>query len=314
MSGFPNTSINDSVVDTTRGTASRVVGSCILIFLDLAALVGNSLVCLAFYRKPSLRTVTNYFVLSLALTDMSIAVLVIPLNISGSVANKWIAGEFGCLLSYACGIALLGTSLLTLMLLAVNRYLRVTRPALCSGIYSKRNAVLTAVSAWIVTIVPTIAVFSTSVIQFETYAIQPTQCFKFYPNRSSLASATVLFNSVIVVSGLAIVVCYVKVWRTIHQHNNAITISSQGRHRAFGVEEAKVTKILTVIVVGFYVCWLPVFICNILRVFDATAESVIKFWHICYQFPLFAASVINPVIYATMSQPFRKEFLKILGC
>ena len=108
MSGFPNTSINDSVVDTTRGTASRVVGSCILIFLDLAALVGNSLVCLAFYRKPSLRTVTNYFVLSLALTDMSIAVLVIPLNISGSVANKWIAGEFGCLLSYACGIALLG--------------------------------------------------------------------------------------------------------------------------------------------------------------------------------------------------------------
>ena len=73
-----NTSTNDSVTDATKGTAIMVLESCILVFLDVAAIFGNSLVCAAFYRNPSLRKVTNYFVFSLALTDLSMAVLVMP--------------------------------------------------------------------------------------------------------------------------------------------------------------------------------------------------------------------------------------------
>lgn len=42
---------------------------------------GNILVCLAIYHEKRLQNVTNYFLASLALTDLMVAVLVMPLGI-----------------------------------------------------------------------------------------------------------------------------------------------------------------------------------------------------------------------------------------
>ena len=50
---------------------------------------GNSLVCLAFHRNPSLRTVTNYFVLSLALTDLSMALFVMQWSKGVTLPMEW---------------------------------------------------------------------------------------------------------------------------------------------------------------------------------------------------------------------------------
>lgn len=54
----------------------------------LAALVlvvctaaGNVLVCLAIYLERRLQNVTNYFLMSLAITDLLVAILVMPLGI-----------------------------------------------------------------------------------------------------------------------------------------------------------------------------------------------------------------------------------------
>ena len=88
----PNAWTNISVATATRGTTLIIVESCIFVLLNIAALAGNSLVCLAFYRNPSLRTVTNYFVLSLAITDLSMAVLVLPLDAASSIADRTIGG------------------------------------------------------------------------------------------------------------------------------------------------------------------------------------------------------------------------------
>ena len=39
---------------------------------------GNALVCMSVYREQALRTATNYFIVSLALADILVAVLVMP--------------------------------------------------------------------------------------------------------------------------------------------------------------------------------------------------------------------------------------------
>ena len=113
--------MNFSETTSPQTTALVVVESCILVLLNVATLVGNSLVCLAFYRNPSLRTATNYFVLSLALTDLSMAVLVMPSSAMLTTTGKGIGNELSCLISYFCAGDLAGISLLTVALLAVNR-------------------------------------------------------------------------------------------------------------------------------------------------------------------------------------------------
>ena len=92
-----NTSTNDSVTDATKGTAIMVLESCILVFLDVAAIFGNSLVCAAFYRNPSLRqsykllrvlTGPHRFVHG-CFGDAALSAI-------ATMANRWVAGDFGC--------------------------------------------------------------------------------------------------------------------------------------------------------------------------------------------------------------------------
>ena len=139
----PNDWMNVSVVTATRGrgTTLIIVESCIFVLLNIAALVGNSLVCLAFYRNRSLRTVSNYFVLSLAITDLSMAVLVMPLRIASTIATKGIVNDLICKLTDFFTLILAGVSLLTVVLLTINRYVRVVRPELYAHIFSKKRSV-----------------------------------------------------------------------------------------------------------------------------------------------------------------------------
>ena len=306
-------SMNVSVTASTRATVLVVVESYISILLDVATLVGNSLVCLAFYRNPSLRTVTNYFVLSLALTDLSMAVLVMPWSTTLTITN-WIGNELSCKLYYFCLTILAGVSLATVMLLAINRYFRVVQPALYTKIFSKKRSVGIAVSVWVVTIV------LTTVVEFATMK-QPqnfpniesvSSCFKFIQKTVLPKHYGIISIIFIAVPSVTIVACYIKIYQTIRQHNTAAAPSSQEGHSSYGVEEAKITRMLTVVVVGFYLCWLPPLISNILLALDSLGETAIKYWNFYFTFPLFASSVINPVAYGTMCQSFRDEFMKIL--
>ena len=148
----PNASTDVSVTVSSRATVTVVVESCIFLLLNIATLVGNSLVCLAFYRNPSLRTSTNYFMLSPALTDLCIAFLVMPWRTALNIAANKVANELNCELYYFCASGFAGVSLLTVMLLAVNRYFRVAQTTLYPGIFSKKRSLALVICAWVVTL------------------------------------------------------------------------------------------------------------------------------------------------------------------
>ena len=299
-------------IAATRGTALIVVESCIFVLVNVSAFVGNLLVCLAFYRNSSLRKVTNYFVLSLALTDLAMAVLVIPLATAASIANKWNTGDFGCRMRYFCTNSLGGTSLLTMMLLAINRYFRVVRPSLYPTLFSKNCSILIAVSAWVVTVITVIVLFYATGVRFRTFPVQPAFCLRVFANTSASIVFRVVHNVYIAIPSLVILLCYVKIYQTVHQHNAAAILSLRRGKSTYGVEDRRITRMLTVLVVAFYLCWLPLFVTQILIAFKVIGESNIKFFNFYFNFPGYCSSVVNPIVYAIMNQPFRKEFRRIL--
>jgi len=58
------------------------------LFLVFATAAGNILVCLAITWERRLQNVTNYFLMSLAITDLMVAILVMPLGILTLVRGK----------------------------------------------------------------------------------------------------------------------------------------------------------------------------------------------------------------------------------
>ena len=274
----PNVSMNIWVTASTTATALVVVESCIFVLLNVATLVGNSLVCLAFYRNSSLRTVTNYFVLSLALTDLSMAVLVMPWSTALTITN-WIGNELSCKLYYFSLSFFAGVSLATVMLLAINRYFRVVQPALYTKIFSKKRSVAMAVCVWLVTIarITAVAFAARKQPQKDNTIESVSSCVKIMRESNLPKLYGIMAIIFIVVPSVTVVACYIKIYQTIRHHNTAAAPSSQGGHSYYGVEEAKITRMLTVVVVGFYLCWLPPLISSIFLDQDLIGETTFKY-------------------------------------
>lgn len=58
------------------------------ILLIVVIICGNLLVCLSVYREKALKTTTNYFIVSLAVADLLLAVLVLPLFVYAEVSAR----------------------------------------------------------------------------------------------------------------------------------------------------------------------------------------------------------------------------------
>lgn len=69
-------------------TLTRNYFALLLFLIVTTAIVGNILVCLAVYCKRKLQNMFNYFLVSLAMSDMLSAILVMPLSIMRAAVGK----------------------------------------------------------------------------------------------------------------------------------------------------------------------------------------------------------------------------------
>lgn len=61
--------------------------------ISALALLGNGLVLYVVARRRAMRTVTNVFICSLALSDLLIAFFCVPFTILQNVSSNWLGGE-----------------------------------------------------------------------------------------------------------------------------------------------------------------------------------------------------------------------------
>ena len=297
-----------------RGTILVVVESFIFLVLNTAAFVGNLLVCTAFYRNPSLRTVTNNFIVSLALTDLLMATFVMPVFTASSLLNRWIAGETISQIMFYCLCIAMNTSLLNVMLLATNRYFRVIRPEMYGNIYSKKSSAVMAAATWIVTLVLVGVGYPLLGIGYENSQSNPTYDQVRFSKKYSYIYSTTVTSFYVSVPSFVVVICYVKIYQAIRQHNTAAAPSTQEGNSPYGVQEAKITRLLTAVIVGFYLCYLPGFITTFFIIFNLLPSAAYSYLSFMRTFPTFTSSVINPIVYGVMNQSFRSEFVKIVCC
>lgn len=77
-------------------TAWMWVLICFHCIVFVVGLVGNTLVCVAVYRNHTMRTVTNYFIVNLAVADFLVILFCLPPSVVWDVTSTWFFGVAMC--------------------------------------------------------------------------------------------------------------------------------------------------------------------------------------------------------------------------
>jgi len=123
---------------------------------------------------------------------------------------------------------------------------------------------------------------------------------------------TVFLECVFVATTLTIItICYIKVFRTVSRSNQVFSRENNVQQLRTNVEEAKVSKTLAAVMVGFTCCWLPI---SIMDYIDAARveQTLPRQVYLTYAFLAYLSSAINPVIYGAINRQFRREHKAIL--
>ncbi|CAO1425050.1 unnamed protein product [Diamesa hyperborea] len=124
-----------------------VVLFCLMIIITI---IGNTLVILSVITTRRLRTVTNCFVMSLAVADWLVGIAVMPPAVAVHLMGSWHLGWILCDIWISLDVLLCTASILSLCAISIDRYLAVTQPLNYSRRRrSKRLAMLMILVVWI---------------------------------------------------------------------------------------------------------------------------------------------------------------------
>lgn len=87
----------------------------------IGAVLGNALVIISVQRNRKLRVITNYFVVSLAMADMLVALCAMTFNASLSLTGRWMFGPFMCNVYNSLDVYFSTASILHLCCISVDR-------------------------------------------------------------------------------------------------------------------------------------------------------------------------------------------------
>ncbi|OXA45778.1 probable G-protein coupled receptor No9 [Folsomia candida] len=140
----------DEIFDVVKWKDAKVLISLVILaFINVAVIVGNCLVIAAVFISTKLRTVTNLFIVSLAVADLMVGIAVLPFSATWEIFEIWIFGEVWCSVWLAVDVWLCTASILNLCAISLDRYVAVTRPVTYPSIMSSSKAKLLIGCVWV---------------------------------------------------------------------------------------------------------------------------------------------------------------------
>lgn len=129
-------------------TSVAVGKGCFLGVIIIGAVFGNLLVIVSVMRHRKLRIITNYFVVSLALADMLVAMFAMTFNLSVQVTGRWLFSYFMCDVWNSLDVYFSTSSILHLMCISVDRYVAIVKPLKYPIYMTKRVVFYMLLACW----------------------------------------------------------------------------------------------------------------------------------------------------------------------
>lgn len=119
--GINSTSITSSSSIRPMPLVKALPVAFVLSSIVVLCICGNILVILSVFTFRPLRTVQNFFIVSLAFSDMFVAIMVMPFHIVTHLLKRWIFGKIFCQIFVTSDVLLCTSSILNLCAIAVNK-------------------------------------------------------------------------------------------------------------------------------------------------------------------------------------------------
>uniref|UniRef100_A0A8B9HPG6 Relaxin family peptide receptor 3 n=1 Tax=Astyanax mexicanus TaxID=7994 RepID=A0A8B9HPG6_ASTMX len=321
----------DPAVQAHADSASavlRVAIALVYLVVCVLGLVGNVLaLCVLRSRHGLRRSSINCFVMSLAVTDLQF-VLTLPFwAVDTALDFRWPFGKLMCKLVSSVTTMNMYASVFFLTAMSVARYcalatsLRTAPDSACSG---ARRA---SVAIWLVALVATLphAIYSTT----ARVADDDELCLVRFPDTGGWDPQLLLglYQTQKVLLGflvplVIICACYLLLLRFVLRRrvSSGAPPSSEERERSRRRRHSRVTKSVTVVVLSFFVCWLPnqaLTLWGVLIKFDLVPFSKAFYNAQAYAFPLTVClahtnSCLNPVLYCLVRREYRAGLKQLL--
>ncbi|XP_038071155.1 putative tyramine receptor 2 [Patiria miniata] len=115
----------------------------------ICGIIGNLLVCISVFKFRNLRIVANYFIVSLAIADLAVSSVVMPLGLYQEVvAGQWYLGPIICDVWVSMDVLTCTSSIWNLCVISVDRFLAITRPIQYAIKRTPIMSLITIISAW----------------------------------------------------------------------------------------------------------------------------------------------------------------------
>ncbi|XP_077299242.1 allatostatin-A receptor-like [Arctopsyche grandis] len=275
-------------------------------FIGLAGLIGNALVVAVVAWNPGMRSTTNLLIINLAVADLLFVVFCVPFTATDYVLTRWPFGDVWCKVVQYLIVVTAHASIYTLVLMSLDRYLAVVHPVASMGIRTESNAFIAIALAWMLIVSSALPVAichgeqhydHKGRTQSSCVFLESSLCYRPFFQVS-------FFLSSYAVPLLLICVLYVRLLARLWRNAPGQRLSAESRKG-----KRRVTRMVLVVVAAFAVCWLPIHVILVLKslgkyeITQATVAAQIAAHVLAY-----TSSCVNPLLYAFLSEHFRRAF------
>lgn len=201
---------NGTVSDPLGGhTVWQVVLIAVLTgVVALVTIIGNILVIVAFKVNKQLKTVNNYFLLSLACADLIIGVISMNLFTTYIIMNRWAMGNLACDLWLSIDYVASNASVMNLLVISFDRYFSITRPLTYRAKRTTKRAGMMIGLAWVISLV----LWAPAILFWQYFVgkrtVPPGECFIQF-----LTEPTITFGTAIAAFYMPVTIMTILYWR-----------------------------------------------------------------------------------------------------
>ncbi|ESO87467.1 hypothetical protein LOTGIDRAFT_72476, partial [Lottia gigantea] len=280
------------------------------------AVGGNLIVCYTILRVRRMRTVINFFIISLAISDILMAIFCIPFTfVANLVLNYWPFGDILCPIVTFLQTAAVFLSCFTLVAISIDRYVAIIYPLRQK--LSKKQASVIIGCVWFCSfIIPLPTALYSKAHKYVDYPTAPEFCEEIWSNgtaRYTYSVSILLLQYFIPLLVLAFTYGRITYVMCIKKPPGEAVST---RDRIMAESKRKITKMMIIVVIIYAVCWLPLHVITIIGavnpgIYDGQYMNIV--WMASHWLAM-SNCMYNPFVYCWMNSKFRHGFLRVLNC
>uniref|UniRef100_A0A4W6F7C0 G-protein coupled receptors family 1 profile domain-containing protein n=1 Tax=Lates calcarifer TaxID=8187 RepID=A0A4W6F7C0_LATCA len=297
---FPE--LNTSCRKPTPPWSEAVLLNILLSFISALIVALNLLMPFFFFPFRQLHTPTNILLLSLAVSDFLVGLLLMPVEIFLRT-SCWFLGDLMCSLYNYVSLIITSASIGDMVLISADRYVAICDPLHYTTRVTGRRVKLCVCLCWLCSVFYNSLFVKDDLTQPDRHSSCYGECvivINYVAGAIDLVLTFIFPVTIIIILYMRVFVVAVSQARAMRSHITAVTLQ-RSASLTTKKSELKAARTLGVLVVVFLICFCPYYCVSLAgdNLLNTSSASIVLYL-------FYFNSCINPVIYALFYPWFRK--------